>query len=541
MSSASNSSCYDSQILSESESVPMSNDHQLLSGDLNHVHWSEDDIANVIAVLKSSEALREVHAQSDAYVFLLHSKHVLKLTVFDRFSVNTEDPLLMSNEHEPLSGGSDVVQLSAEEIDDLVTAIEEDETSYEPYAESNLLSVRTEDPLLMPNEHELLSCDSDVVQMSEQMSAEEIATLLAATEDFEASYEPYAESNLLSVDTEDILPMSNEHEPLPGGSNDVQWSEHDVMKLVAAMQSGVSSPEVRALVQVFYDDTEIFLRNINDTLLAGPANAHVNRSQHCTTSTKRKSCHTTQFDDTSSIPKKQHKRRRPNAEENTQGKGKNAKGKGKEKENTRGKFGPYTRADVNATAMAMPSHDPNPVDISSRKILDPSGEPLWTRRYGVMELDDCSYVAGNGNAAKNLSKGLTCVRLCEWDDHPCGLFIEMDQHHIERYMLYWHGVDVRMNKKEEIPCQHADCSAAAQAMQYLGRHIETVHFNSCCQCPYCKKVLARNDAVRRHLNENKCEKFIALMNQAQIGGNDFHPRELIPVFKGYIVPTTSAT
>ncbi|KIK32190.1 hypothetical protein CY34DRAFT_814393 [Suillus luteus UH-Slu-Lm8-n1] len=159
---------------------------------------------------------------------------------------------------------------------------------------------------------------------------------------YETSYEPCTESNSLSVDTEDILPMSNEHEPLPGGSNDVQWSEQNVDKLVAAMQSGVSSPEVRAVVQAFYDDTEDFLRNIDDTLLAGPADAHVNRSQHCTTSAKRKSCHTIQFVNTSSIPKK-HKRRRLNAEENT---------RGKDEDNTQGKFGP--------------THDPNPVDISSR-------------------------------------------------------------------------------------------------------------------------------------------------------------------------------
>jgi hypothetical protein len=237
----------------------MSNDHQPLSGNLNHVHWSEDDIANVIAVLKSGEAFREVPAQSDAYVFLLHSKHVLKLTVFDRFSVDTEDPLPMSNEHEPVSGGSDVVQLSDQEIADLVAAIEDDETPYEPCAESNSyvlllhskhvlkltvfdrFSVDTEDALPMSNEHEPLSCDSDVVQLSEQMSEQEIANLVAAIEDFEASYEPCAESNSY------VLLIHSKH----------------VIKLT--------------VLDRFHNDTEDSLRNINDTLLAGPANAHVNR------------------------------------------------------------------------------------------------------------------------------------------------------------------------------------------------------------------------------------------------------------------------
>ncbi|KIK33747.1 hypothetical protein CY34DRAFT_18176 [Suillus luteus UH-Slu-Lm8-n1] len=383
-------------IPSKSESVHVSNDHQSLSGDLNHVHWSEDDIATVIAALQSGEASPEVRAQSDV------------------LSVDTEVPLPMSNEHEPLS------------------------------------------------------CDSDVVQLSEQLSAEEIANLVAAIEDFEASYEPRAEPNS------------------------------------------------------FHNDTEDSLRNINDTLLAGPADAHVDRSQNCTTSTKRKSCHTTKFGNTSSIPKKKPKCRSLKGNDNTQG-----------------KFGPYTLADVQATVMVMPVDDPNPVDISSRKILDPSGESLRTRRYGVMELDDCSYVAGNGYVAKNLPPGLTRVRLCEWDDNPCGLFIEMDQYHIDQHMLYWHGVDARTNLKA-IPCQYADCSAAAQKIQYLGRHIETVHFDTCWQCPYCMIVRSRIDVVRQHMKD-KCKTLIALRNQAQNGGNDVHSRELIPLFKGYIVPTTSAT
>jgi hypothetical protein len=156
-----------------------------------------------------------------------------------------------------------------------------------------------------------------------------------------------------------------------------------------------------------------------------------------------------------------------------------------------------------------------------------------------MELDDCSYVAGNGNAAKHLSPGLTCVRLCEWGDQPCGLFIDMDQYHIDQHMLYWHGVDERLNKKV-IPCQYANCSAAAQKLQHLGRHIETVHFDTHCQCPYCMIERARSDTVRQHLNLDKCKDFIALRNHAQNGGYTFHPRELIQVFKGYIVPTTSA-
>jgi hypothetical protein len=73
----------------------MLNDHQPLPGDLNDVHWSQEDIANVIAAIKSGEASR---AQSDAYVFPIHSKHVLKLTAFDRFFNDTENPLRNIND-----------------------------------------------------------------------------------------------------------------------------------------------------------------------------------------------------------------------------------------------------------------------------------------------------------------------------------------------------------------------------------------------------------------------------------------------------------
>lgn len=43
----------------------MLNDHQPLPGDLNDVQWSDEDIANVIAALKSGQASREVRTQSD--------------------------------------------------------------------------------------------------------------------------------------------------------------------------------------------------------------------------------------------------------------------------------------------------------------------------------------------------------------------------------------------------------------------------------------------------------------------------------------------
>jgi hypothetical protein len=228
----------------------------------------------------------------------------------------------------------------------------------------------------------------------------------------------------------------------------------------------------------------------------------------CTTFTKRKSC------DTSSVAGKPLKRRFLD-----------------------GKFGPYAVADARATVMVMPVHDPNPVDISSRKTLDPSGKPLRTRRFGVMELDDC-YVTANGNAAKNLPAGLTCVRLCEWDDHPCGLFIDMDESHIKQHMWFWHGHGVDKKKKKNF-CRFDHCSVT-EPMEYLVRHIETIHFDSSFKCPYCPDVLSRADALKRHL-EKKCKGLIAWKNHAQNGGYEFRPREIIPLFKGYIVPATSAT
>ncbi|KAG1842025.1 hypothetical protein DFJ58DRAFT_844817 [Suillus subalutaceus] len=110
---------------------------------------------------------------------------------------------------------------------------------------------------------------------------------------------------------------------------------------------------------------------------------------------KRKSRETFIFVDCSSssyVPPTTHKRRRQN---------------GKDHGISQGKFGPYTLADASATIMVMPVHDPKPVDISSRRTHDPHGNPLRTRRFGVMELDD-SYPSMSDNVTTEPSSELIC-------------------------------------------------------------------------------------------------------------------------------------
>ncbi|KAG1780101.1 hypothetical protein EV702DRAFT_1084738 [Suillus placidus] len=200
-----------------------------------------------------------------------------------------------------------------------------------------------------------------------------------------------------------------------------------------------------------------------------------------------------------------------------------------------GKYSPYTLANASAAVMVMPVHDPKPVDISKRKTLDPHGNPLRTRRFGVMELDD-SYPSTPDNLMnlKGLSPELTCVRSCDWTDQPCGLFIEMDKTSIDGHLWYWHG----LKTKTATPCQFEGCEDT-EDMKYWGRHIEGVHFETSYQCPYCNKHLSRDDALRRHLKG--CTPFADIKEHAQRGGHEFCAQAITKLVQGYIVPAASAT
>ncbi|KAG2054871.1 hypothetical protein BDR06DRAFT_362775 [Suillus hirtellus] len=200
-----------------------------------------------------------------------------------------------------------------------------------------------------------------------------------------------------------------------------------------------------------------------------------------------------------------------------------------------GKFGPYTLADTSATIMTMPVHDPKPVDISSRRTHGPNGNPLRTRRFGVMELDDTCPDA-SGNVFDYHSPQLTCVRSCDWTDQPCGLFIEVDKISIEDHLWFWHGVETKRTTPS--PCRFEGCPDA-ETMTFLSRHIEGVHFAASYQCPYCKKLWSRTDSVTRH--QKGCKPLLASRAHAEHGKYEFRLQEMIKSFSGYIVPASNAT
>jgi len=125
-------------------------------------------------------------------------------------------------------------------------------------------------------------------------------------------------------------------------------------------------------------------------------------------------------------------------------------------------------------------------------MLSPDGDFLRTRNFGVMEMDD-SYGSRAATVSKELPKGLTCIRLCDWTDKPCGLYVEMCKDRISNHILNWHGVSAHA----KVPCKFQGC-ADTSAMNNLGRHIETVHYSTTWQCCYCHQLLSRSDAVARH-------------------------------------------
>ncbi|KAG2059343.1 hypothetical protein BDR06DRAFT_723760 [Suillus hirtellus] len=74
------------------------------------------------------------------------------------------------------------------------------------------------------------------------------------------------------------MPMSDDHVPLPGDTDFVPLSEEDMTKLFAAHQSGETSPEVRAQLDALFEESDELMRSIiNEDMLAGPADAHVDK------------------------------------------------------------------------------------------------------------------------------------------------------------------------------------------------------------------------------------------------------------------------
>ncbi|KAG2128191.1 hypothetical protein BD769DRAFT_1458671 [Suillus cothurnatus] len=197
------------------------------------------------------------------------------------------------------------------------------------------------------------------------------------------------------------------------------------------------------------------------------------------------------------------------------------------------KFGAYRLADASAVVMAVPIHDPKPVDISRRRTHDSDGNLLRTRRFGAMELDD-SYPNRSVKITNELPATMTCVRACNWTDQPCGLFVEMNKTRVAHHLLHWHGV----KSEDTVSCKFEDCSRS-EAMLNLGRHIEGVHYTTSYECPYCNKRWSRIDSFKRH--QGKCKPFLASKDRAMKGRRKFNLQDPKKLVYGYIVPARNAT
>lgn len=241
----------------------------------------------------------------------------------------------------------------------------------------------------------------------------------------------------------------------------------------------------------------------------------------CAKPPKRKTRHTVQSEEgssSSSLPPTTRKRRCLDDEDD---------------EIREGKFGVYRLADASAVVMAMPVHDPKPVDISSRRTHDALGKLLRTRRFGAMELDD-SYAKRSVKITNELPAGMTCVRACDWTDQPCGLFVEMNKARVAHHLLFWHGV----KSNDTTSCKFENCSRS-EAMLNLGRHIEGVHYTTSYECPYCGKRWSRSDSLDRH--QEKCEPLLDSKARAKKGCRNFSPQDPKKLVYGYIVPARNAT
>lgn len=198
-----------------------------------------------------------------------------------------------------------------------------------------------------------------------------------------------------------------------------------------------------------------------------------------------------------------------------------------------GKFGVYRLADASAVVMAEPAHDPKPVDVSRRRTHDAHSNLLRTRRFGAMELDD-SYSKRSVKVTNELPAEMTCVRACDWTDQPCGLFVEMNPSRIRHHLLHWHGIKFTGTAL----CKFEDCSKS-EAMINLGRHIESVHYATSYECPYCGKRWSRADSLDRH--QGQCKPLLASKDRATKGSRKFNLRGPKKLVYGYIIPARNAT
>ncbi|KAG1899432.1 uncharacterized protein F5891DRAFT_1039578 [Suillus fuscotomentosus] len=277
-------------------------------------------------------------------------------------------------------------------------------------------------------------------------------------------------------------------------------------------------------------DTETFLPSASDsdaTMYLSDDNSlepssSAPNGQMCAKRLKRKTRHTvkSEEDGSSSSPALTTRKRRCLDDDD-------------EEEIREGKFGFYRLADATAVVMGMPVHDPKPVDISSRRTHDAHGNLLRTRRFGAMELDD-SYSKRTVKITNELPAGMTCVRACGWTDQPCGLFVEMNKARVAHHLLHWHGV----KSTDTTACKFEDCSRS-EAMLSLGRHVESVHYTTSCECPYCGKRWSRSDSLDRH--QATCGPLLESKDRAKKGRRKFTLQDPKKLVYGYIVPARNTT
>ncbi|KAG2051115.1 hypothetical protein BDR06DRAFT_600497 [Suillus hirtellus] len=266
-------------------------------------------------------------------------------------------------------------------------------------------------------------------------------------------------------------------------------------------------------------DSDATMYLTDDSILEPSSSAPI--GQTCARRPKRKTRHTVTYeeDGSSSSPAPTTRKRRCLDDD--------------EDEVREGKFGFYRLADATAVVMAMPVHDPKPVDISTRRTHDAQGNLLRTRRFGAMELDD-SYSKRSVKITNELPTGMTCVRACEWTDQPCGLFVEMNKVLVADHLLHWHGVE----SKGTTLCKFEGCSKP-KAMLNLGRHIEGIHYTTSYECPYCGKRWSRSDSLDRH--QVTCRPLLDSRARAKKGRREFSLQDRKKLVYGYIVPARNAT
>jgi hypothetical protein len=122
----------------------------------------------------------------------------------------------------------------------------------------------------------------------------------------------------------------------------------------------------------------------------------------------------------------------------------------------------------------------------------------------------------NGESPIIVDQSLLCdcnakvkVHPCNWDG--CSMHVALEHKHISKHLQQRHGIDTTTTSKEaqKVSCLWLDCYHSQLKPGKLARHVLSTHLGVRWICLTCRRSYAREDAFRRHTQEEEGCQFAA--------------------------------